>query len=65
MCENLRFIICDNYHCIYEKDGKCLLDSIRLDDMGICNSGINASLEGDLLEEKKAELLKELDPDLL
>ena len=49
---------CENYFCIYEDNGKCILDKIELDVMGQCTECIYVNLESDVLKEAKQNLLK-------
>lgn len=49
---------CENYFCIYEDNGKCILDKIELDIMGQCTECIYVNLESDVLKEAKQNLLK-------
>ena len=49
---------CENYFCIYEDNGKCILDKIELDIMGQCTECIYVNLESDVLKEAKQNLLR-------
>lgn len=44
---------CENYLCIYEKSGDCLLKSIELDVMGQCKECIYIELEEESLKKLK------------
>ena len=44
---------CENYLCIYEKDGDCLLTNIELDIMGQCKECIYIELEEESLKKLK------------
>lgn len=46
---------CENYFCVYQKDGKCILDSISLDTQGSC---LSWNIDDDVLEKEKAKILK-------
>lgn len=46
---------CENYLCIYEKDGDCLLKSIELDVMGQCKECIYISIEEEYLDKLKTK----------
>lgn len=50
---------CENYFCVYQKDGKCILDSISLDTQGSCLSCIYVNIDDDVLEKEKAKYLKD------
>lgn len=41
---------CENYLCIYEIDGNCLLPNIELDIMGQCKECIYISIEDENLK---------------
>ena len=49
---------CENCFCIYEENGKCILDNVGLDIMGQCTECIYVNLEHDVLNEAKQKLLK-------
>jgi hypothetical protein len=49
---------CENYFCIYEENGKCILDKIELDILGQCTECIYVNLEQDVLNDAKQKLLK-------
>lgn len=51
-------INCENCFCIYEENGKCILDKIELDIMGQCTECIYISLTDSVLKEAKQKLLK-------
>ena len=44
---------CMNVFCIYQKDDRCLLDHISLDDMGCCQECIYPDLSPQTLEHEK------------
>lgn len=44
---------CENFLCIYEKNNKCLLDTINLDILGQCTNCVYISIENDLLDTLK------------
>ena len=46
---------CENYLCIYEKSGDCLLKSIELDIMGQCKECIYISIEEENLDKLKTK----------
>lgn len=46
---------CENYLCIYEKSGDCLLKSIELDVMGQCKECIYISIEEENLDKLKTK----------
>ena len=47
---------CENYFCIYEQDGECILDDeISIGMYGTCQACIYPSVSSDKLEETKAQ----------
>lgn len=46
---------CENYLCIYEIDGNCLLPNIELDIMGQCKECIYISIEDESLKMLKTK----------
>ncbi len=48
---------CENYFCVYQDNGKCILDEINIDIMGQCDSCIYIDIPKFELEKYK-KLLK-------
>ncbi len=48
---------CQFAFCVYQSDGMCLLDSISIDSMGMCEDCIVVNLDDAVLQEKKQETL--------
>ncbi len=46
---------CENEYCIYQKNGKCIADSITLDISGVCTTCILVDIPKDELERFKEE----------
>lgn len=46
---------CDNYLCIYEEKGICLLENISLDIIGQCNECEYVKLDKERLESLKED----------
>lgn len=44
---------CENWLCIYEEKGKCILKNISIDSCGQCNECIYINLEEDKLKKFK------------
>lgn len=44
---------CENYLCIYQKDGECALDSVLINIQGHCEDCIYPDIDFDKLEEVK------------
>lgn len=51
---------CKNELCIYCKKDKCILDSISIDTLGMCADCIQITIEAELLEKVKEDLLRKL-----
>lgn len=51
---------CENYFCIYEKDGTCVLDSIEIDIQGSCKECMYIDVD-----EGKLQMYKEKERDKL
>ena len=54
-------IKCGNEFCIYFENGSCILDSVSLDEMGICEEILLISAEEKWLAEKRKELLEKFE----
>lgn len=50
---------CENILCIYQSKGKCILDCISIDSLGMCTECIYPNLNQDVLDQAKFMLLKE------
>ena len=50
-------IYCENRFCIYFEGGKCILDVISLDAIGVCTEGIRVDIEEEFLAVLKKKLL--------
>lgn len=53
-------ILCENEFCIYQENGKCILDVIELDISGMCQSCIYINISQEELNKKKKKLREEL-----
>ena len=51
---------CENYLCVYEKDGCCEFDDISLDINGMCISCIYPNFNKDILKNAKEETIKSM-----
>lgn len=54
------FMKCENYLCIYEKNGICCFDEVELDIDGRCTSCIYPNFEKEILQHFKEKTLKNL-----
>lgn len=54
-------ILCENEFCIYQENGKCILDVIELDISGMCQSCIYINISQEELNKKKKKLREELE----
>ncbi|MBR3300231.1 MAG: hypothetical protein IKI68_01975 [Clostridia bacterium] len=52
---------CENYFCIYEENGACILEEISLNISGTCEECIYPSIDPGYLEGKKHLLLQKFD----
>lgn len=52
---------CENNYCIYEKKGKCILDTISLDTTGQCIDCIYFNIDDDTLQKLKSKTLNDLE----
>ena len=53
-------ISCENEFCIYQKEGTCILENIRLDTQGNCTECICVNMEEVALTTLKEKLLRQL-----
>lgn len=44
---------CENYFCIYQKDGACILDHININIQGFCEGCVFPDVDFDKLEKIK------------
>lgn len=51
-------LYCENCFCIYQKDGACLLGSIKIDSQGLCEDCIYPSVDKEKLEKVKEKYRK-------
>ena len=49
---------CENSFCIYQSQGKCLLDNISIDISGMCTECIYPDIDEKILNKAKSKLLK-------
>ena len=56
---------CNNDLCVYWKEDACILDSISINEIGLCNEYISVDIPSDKLEEyRKKHLLKRYEYEL-
>ena len=53
-------ISCENEFCIYQKEGTCILENIRLDTQDNCTECICVNMEEVALTTLKEKLLRQL-----
>lgn len=56
-------LVCENSLCIYQKTGWCSLDTITLDDVGLCKECIIVDLNDKELDQRKIIKLQQLGDD--
>lgn len=49
---------CENDFCIYQNKGKCILDKIDIDSLGMCAECIYPDIDEEILMQAKLKLLK-------
>ena len=54
----MALVFCENEFCIYQKQGKCILESIQLDIRGNCIECICVNIEENSLNNLKGQLLE-------
>lgn len=48
---------CDNSFCVYQANGKCVLNKIDIDISGMCTECIYADLDEEILNQAKLKIL--------
>ena len=49
---------CENSFCIYQSKGKCTLDKINIDSLGMCTECIYPDIDEEIINQAKLKLLK-------
>ena len=49
---------CENTFCIYESNGKCILENVVINNLGMCTECIYPDINEKIVNEAKSELLK-------
>jgi len=52
---------CEFDRCIYNREWKCLLDEVNINNLGMCDDCILISLDWDFLEAEKERQLQALE----
>ena len=52
---------CDNCFCVYNFNGKCILENITINVYGMCEECIYPDIDKEALEKAKLKLLKEFE----
>ena len=50
---------CENKFCIYQNEGKCMLNKIDIDSLGMCAYCIYPDIDEKVLNQAKLKLLRE------
>ena len=50
---------CENYFCIYQSKGKCTLNKIDINNLGMCTECIYPDIDEEIINKAKLKLLKE------
>lgn len=48
---------CENNFCIYQSEGKCILDKISMNNLGMCTECIYPDINKNILNQAKSKLL--------
>ncbi len=54
-------MLCENEYCIYQKNRKCTLDAISINEFGNCSECIIPNIPSKILEKIKKERLEILE----
>lgn len=49
---------CENTFCIYESNGKCILENVFINSLGMCAECIYPDINEKIVNEAKSEFLK-------
>ena len=52
---------CEYIYCIYNRKNKCLLKTVSMNNLGMCDDCMTVSLEENFLEAEKERQLQETD----
>lgn len=50
---------CENKFCIYQNEGKCMLNRVDIDSLGMCADCIYPDIDEKILNQAKLKLLRE------
>lgn len=53
-------LFCENEFCIYQKQGNCILERVKLDIQGSCKDCLYVNIQEDTLDLLKEDLLRNL-----
>ena len=51
---------CNNDLCVYRKEDTCILDSISINEIGLCNEYISINIPSDKMEKYREDHLQKL-----
>jgi len=54
-------LFCENEFCIYQKQGNCILERVKLDIQGNCMDCLYVNIQEDTLDLLKEDLLRNLE----
>lgn len=49
---------CENSFCIYQSEGKCSIEKVSIDSLGMCTECIYPDIDEEILNQAKLNLLK-------
>ena len=55
---------CENIFCIYQSKGKCTVEEIEIDSMGMCATCLYPEIDKKVLERAKRDILERLDREM-
>ena len=50
---------CENSFCIYQSKGRCILETVDINSLGMCTECIYPNIDEDLINQAKLKLLKQ------
>ncbi len=51
---------CEFNYCVYHKEGKCTVDEIQINQLGMCDACMIVTLDEEFLEEVKQKQLEDI-----
>lgn len=51
-------MLCENFLCIYQSDGCCFAETVRINRVGICETCIYPDIDNKMLQKAKQRLIE-------